>query len=318
MSILIESAALITSVQDQGRTGYLRFGMPHSGPMDWWALRAANQLVGNSPGAACLEIGMTSCVLRMTGEALVSVCGSGFNVCRNHERVPMWMSFLVRPGDQLRIEKIRGGNWAYLGVSGGIQSEMWLGSRSTYPRGSLGQYLQDGDQLPLSDLSPQGRLLAGRNLPVDLRPSYQEHPLLRVIDGPAQNRFTSASLADFFAKPYEVSTQSDRMGYRLVGMPLIHREGADIISRGMVMGEIQVPGDGQPIVMMADHPTAGGYTSLGAVARVDWPLLAQAQPGSAHIKFTRISVPEAQRALIKTINGMEAFENEQEDLWLNL
>lgn len=318
MSFRIKSAALITSIQDLGRNGYLRFGLPHSGPMDWWAFRAANLLVGNSANCACIEVGMTSCSLLIEKETLIAVCGMGYRLHRNQRQMPLWMGFLAQPGDHIMLEKCSGGNWVYLAVAGGIQSDIWLGSRSVYPRGKLGHHLQDGDQLPVERLSPQSRMLAGRCFPVSLRPTYSQKPILRVVNGPDLDRFQTEARKTFFEQPYQVSSQSDRMGYRLSGPPVLHQQRADIVSRGIAMGEIQVPGDGQPIVMMADHPTAGGYTSIGTIIKVDLPLLAQSQPYLAKIRFATVSVAEAQRLLADNLNDIDINLNEQEDLWLNL
>ena len=318
MSIRVESPALITTVQDSGRQGFLRFGVPPSGPMDWWAFLAANQLVGNSSVDACLEIGMTSCVLQMQSEAMAAVCGAGYRLYRGQDRMPLWMSFLLQPGDRLVFEKCPGGNWVYLALTGGIQSEVWLGSRSVYPRGKLGRTLQIDDQLDTKSLSKRSRLLAGQRFPDPLQPAYSQRPLLRVIMGPDEAHFEEASIKQFFNQTYQVSTQSDRMGYRLSGPSLRHIVGADVVSRGLAMGEIQVPGNGQPIVMMADHPTTGGYTVLGAVCKMDWPLLAQAQPDQAEIRFAPITVSEAQGSLITIIENFNSDPTEQEDLWLNL
>ena len=318
MSIRVESPALITSVQDSGRQGFLRFGLPHSGPMDWWAFLAANQLVGNSSDDACIEIGMSSCVLQIENEALAAVCGAGYNLYRGQDQMPLWMSFLLCPGDRLYFEKCPGGNWVYLALAGGIQSEAWMGSRSVYPRGKLGRTLQPDDQLAIEDLPKTSRLLAGQRFPDSLQPAYSQRPLLRMINGPDGQRFEEESLEQFFCRTYHVSIQSDRMGYRLHGPSLRHIGGADVVSRGLAMGEIQVPGNGQPIVMMADHPTAGGYTVLGSVCKTDWPLLAQAQPGQAKIRFSPITIPEAQRSLNAIIENFDSEHTEQEDLWLNL
>jgi allophanate hydrolase subunit 2 len=159
--------------------------------------------------------------------------------------------------------------------------------------------------------------MAGLTFPVRLQPSYSTQSVLRVIAGPETSRFTSESLADFYTQAYQVSTQSDRMGYRLDGPNIRHTGSADVVSRGMAMGEIQVPGSGQPIVMMADHPTTGGYTSLGAVARVDWPLLAQSSPGEAIIRFTRTTLQESQQQLTQLIHAIVNFQFDQEDQWIN-
>jgi antagonist of KipI len=318
MSMQIRSAAMLMSVQDAGRMGYLRYGLPHSGPMDWWAFRCANLLVGNRPGDACIEIGMSSCDIHMEKEALAAVCGAGYRLFLNQHEVPLWMSFLSQPGDQIRLEKCADGNWVYLAVAGGIRSIIWLGSRSVYPRGDLGCYLRDGDQLPFDRLSPQARMLSGRSFPRCLRPDYSQASLLSVLQGPDSLRFQPDSFRMFFQQTYHVSSQSDRMGYRLLGPPIMHRDDADIVSRGMVMGEIQVPGNGQPIVMMADHPTAGGYASIGTIAKADLPLLAQAQPEDASISFAPMDIADAQCVLLKIIDDLDSHLYAQEDSWLNL
>ena len=193
-----------------------------------------------------------------------------------------------------------------------------MGSRSVYPRGKLGRTLQAGDQLAVERLPQTSRLLAGQRIPVSRQPAYSQQPLLRVIMGPEEERFEEQSLEKFFSQTYQVSTQSDRMGYRLTGTSLRHIKGADVVSRGLAMGEIQVPGNGQPIVMMADHPTTGGYTVLGSVSKMDWPLLSQSQPGGAEIRFAPIEVPKAQRSLNKIIERLKSNQIEQEDLWRNL
>jgi len=318
MNIRVESPALFTTIQDGGRIGFLRFGLPHSGPMDWLAFRAANFLVGNPKDDACIEIGMTSCTIRVESEGLAAVCGAGYRLFHGQRPIPLWMSFLVHPGDELVFEKCSGGNWIYLAMAGGVQSQVWLGSRSVYPRGHLGSLLQAGDQMAVKALSPASRLLAGNRFPERLRPAYSQEIVLQVVEGPDLDRFEDEILEMFFRQPYQASTQSDRMGYRLRGPSLRHIDGADVVSRGLAMGEIQVPGNGQPIVMMADHPTTGGYSVVGAVRKLDWPLLAQCQPGQGEIRFTPTRAAEAQRSLNAKIRQIDSINDEQEDVWLNL
>ncbi len=318
MTVLVEEAALLMTVQDWGRHGYQRYGMPESGPMDWWAFRSANHLVGNQPDCACLEMGFSTAELVVGSEALMAVCGAGFQVYLNDNPAPLWMAFMAKQGDRLRFEKVLGGNWVYLAVSGGIQSSAWMGSRSVYPRAGLGMSLIVGDSLPLAACTAQARLLAGRSLPVSAQPAYQQDSYIGVIPGPHQERFTDRSVEVFFGQPFTLSTRSDRMGYRLLGPALSHQDGADIISQGMVTGQIQVPADGQPIVMMPDHPTTGGYTCLGTVAKVSLPLLAQTQPGEAQLRFHRIEVGDAQKALGEALQAIESAIIEEEDPWLFL
>lgn len=317
MSLLVRDAALFMSVQDLGRNDYLRYGLPHSGPMDWWAFRAANQLVGNEPGAPCVEIGMTSCAIGVEWSTLIAVCGTGYRLYRNQQSLPLWMSFLVKPGDQLVLEKTDGGNWVYLAVGGGVRSEEYLGSCSVYPRANLGWFLKEGDVLNTKPMTSAQRASAGQSWPGTLLPSYDKNPEVCVIPGPNLDRLEDGQ-GKFWSNFYKLTINSDRMGYRLEGPHIEHTAGADIVSRGMALGEIQVPADGQPIVMMADHPTTGGYTSIGVIVKVDLPLLAQAQPGTARVRFTKVDVVSAQDALIGLIRKMKEHDEESEDLWLSL
>lgn len=322
MTITVEKAALLMTIQDLGRFGSQRYGMPQSGPMDWCAFYGANLLVGNEPNAASIEIGFSSTVIFVEVSTLMAVCGAGFRLYVNDREMPLWMAVWVNQGDRLQIEQVGGGNWVYLAVAGGILSKMWLGSRSVYPRAGLGRLIQDGDRLPVG--VPTGvptdaaRLLAGHSIPFNARPVYQRDPVVRAIPGPHQDRFQPSSLALFWEQPFFVSPQSDRMGYRLSGPQLSHTQGADLISQGMVMGEIQVPVDGKPIVMMADRPTTGGYTSIATVARVDLPLFAQAQPGLSELRFTPIDVSAAQSSLAVFVDQLEAGVEIEEETWKKL
>ncbi len=316
MSLIVEQASGLMSVQDNGRTGYARFGLPESGPMDWWAHRAANRLVGNSPEAACLEIGFTDAVVRLDEDALLAVCGAGYQVRVNQRPVPLWGAFLARKDDRVVFEKITEGNWVYLSTAGGLDTMAWLGSRSVNPRAGLGRHQGDGDVLQMKSL-PLSRInLAGSILPEKFQPDYQENPVLRAIPGPHTDRFTPESLDGFWHSEFCLTSRSDRMGYRLAGEALDHAGGADLVSQGMVLGEIQVPGDGQPIVMMADHPTSGGYTCIATVARHDLPLLAQAPLGEGRIRFTATVPGEALKLLRDAVHQVDTGIQFPEEEWL--
>lgn len=315
MSLLVNEAALFMTIQDRGRWGFHRFGLPESGPMDWWAFQGVNHLVGNTTARACVEIGFSSAEMIAEEESLMSLCGCGFRTYLNGREIPLWMAFLVRAGDRLTIEKVDGGNWAYLAVQGGIRSQSWMGSRSVNFRAELGQMIQKGDRLPIGSMESASRQRSGRSLPTASRPGYNLNPLVHVIPGPHVARFDAASLKLFWEQPYTVSSRSDRMGYRLIGGPLVHTQGADLVSQGMLSGEIQVPGDGQPIVMMPDHPTTGGYTCIGTVTKFDLPLLAQAQPGESQIRFQPIEVSSAQNRLAEVLKHLNSPIEGQEDIW---
>jgi len=316
MTLLIQQPALMMTVQDGGRRGYQRYGMPPSGPMDWWAFRAANLLVGNAPEAACLEVGFSSAEMRLEGRALLAVCGTGFRLTLNHIEMPLWMAFLGRPGDVIRFEKTTGGNWAYLAVAGGIQSPEWMGSRSAYPSAGLGKPLAVGERLNMLTLTGGGVMFAGREIPQAQQPAYAAEPSIGVIPGPHLDRFAQGSWEAFLAGTYQVSPQSNRMGYRLTGPSLAHHSGADLVSQPVVMGAIQVPGSGQPMVMLADHPTSGGYTIIATVARTDLPLLVQVEPGRGALRFTAVDLHAAQQAWIGVIEALDSIELDQEELWI--
>lgn len=318
MILTIQQASMLMSIQDGGRFGYQRFGMPESGPMDWWAFWAANRLVGNHPGAACVEVGLSDSEFLVEGRALLAAAGVGYRLWVNGRELPLWMAFVAKTGDRVRFQKIFGGNWVYLAVSGGIQSTVWMGSHSTFPAAGLGKKLAEGDRLPLALSAGEQAALAGHAVPRTKRPAYAKIVALRVIPGPHQERFTRSSREKFWESSYSVSTQSDRMGYRLEGAPLTHINGADLVSQGMALGEIQVPGDGRPIVMMPDHPTTGGYTCIGTVARVDLPLLAQLEPGRGTLHFEPCEIHEAQSAWGAAHEKIDSAAQCQEDLWLGL
>ena len=318
MTLVVELPALMMTVQDQGRFGYQRFGMPESGPMDWWAFGAANALVGNNATCACLEVGVSSAAVRIEMDAMMALCGVGYHLSVNGKALPLWMAFRARKGDLIKMEKIPGGSWVYLSVAGGFLSQVWMGSRSYYLRAGLGCPLDTGDHLAFSPQAGRDSWRAGNTIPEKFRPGYHEHPQLRVVLGLHQSRFPPESFQTFLDEAYELSNQSDRMGYRLDGPKINHLNGADLVSQGMALGEIQVPADGQPIVMMPDHPTTGGYTCIGTVASVDMPLLAQAQPGVSRLRFSRIEVAEARAALINVSQQLETAVKKEEEPWLNL
>lgn len=319
MTLRVEQAPLMLTVQDGGRVQYLRFGLPKSGPMDRWAHQAANGLVGNAPETACLELGFSTAVLLAEVDAVLAVTGAGFRLTLNARPLPLWMNFYARAGDRIVLEKVTGGNWAYLAAAGGMMTQSWLGSRSTYARGGLGQPLAAGERIPIGNSASRVRAFAIRSLPEKSRPMYSvDELILRVIPGPHHQRFTREALELFTRQGYLLSTRSDRMGYRLQGAALQHRDGPDLASQGMALGEIQVPGDGQPIVMMPDHPTTGGYTCIGTVIGVDLPLLAQAQPEWTMIHFEWTDVYAAQSLYRETLLQIDKGIQSEEVDWLYL
>ncbi len=274
---------LLTTVQDGGRVGYLRYGFPPSGPLDRVAFQAANSLVGNVPTAAGLEITLIGPTLRATHTCLVAVCGAEFALWIGSLPVPTWHACLLRAGQSLHFGERRSGARAYLAVSGGLALPEFLGSQATYLPGRCGgldgRALLAGDRLPC--YPPPGGLLerAGQAWPRADRPAYTATPTLRVRLGPQDDAFTPDALHTFLTSAYTLTSTSDRMGARLQGTPLAHRSAQEIVSDGVVAGSVQVPPSGQPIIMLADHQTTGGYPKIAVVIQADLPLLAQCVPG---------------------------------------
>ncbi|OXM85308.1 biotin-dependent carboxyltransferase family protein [Paenibacillus rigui] len=318
MTIEVLKAGLFTTVQDQGRFGYRGVGVVTSGAMDGFALRAANLLVANAPDAAALELTLTGATLAFHRDALVALCGAELDARAAEAGPPLpgWRPVLVRSGTVLRLGSARRGARAYLAVAGGCAVPAVLGSRSTHVRSRLGGFagraLQPGDRLQAGPPSASGARLAARlaaaspeaaiapaawAIAPGARPPYAEHPAVRVLRGREAESFAGGSLQSFLSTPYAVAPQSDRMGYRLQGERLELREPLEMISETVTMGTVQVPPDGQPIVLMADAQTTGGYPRIAQLAAVDLPLAAQVRPGGT-LRFSEITLEEAQALFV--------------------
>ena len=300
MSLAVVEPGFFTTVQDLGRRGYQRFGVPISGAMDRFALAAANILVGNSPGAAGLEATLVGPALQAQYDCLVAAAGSGGTGLEVEGRLlPPWMAIYVRRGWTVRLVCRPQGGWSYLAISGGLDVPSVMGSRSTYVRGGFGGHggraLQPGDALPLGAPLTDIISLAGRSLPEAYRPAYRDAPRLAVLPGPQQSAFTGKGLTAFLGSAYRIRPDSDRMGYRLQGASVPHQGGADILSQGLVTGAVQVPASGQPMIALSDCQATGGYTQVAVVATADLPLLAQCPCDSGELRFYPITLEEAQQ-----------------------
>ncbi len=294
---VVEAGGLIT-VQDQGRVGWRRYGVPVSGPMDGLAFAAANMLLDNPPEAAAVEVGGGDIVLRAQADCVIAVTGAGYRVTVNSWEYPLWGSYFVRGGWMIRLEKDGPGMWGYVALAGGIEAASVLGSRSTYLRGHFGgvegRTLQVGDELRGAESRHSLMELAGRTMAVDARPAYAAEPTVEIRPGPQREDFAKESWQTLLSSVYRVTPASDRMGYRLEGAALRHRGRADLASEGMTVGSIQAPADGAPIVMMADCATTGGYPKIGCLIRADLPLIAQCRPGRDEVRFRETTVEAAQ------------------------
>ena len=308
MSLEVIEANGLATIQDAGRIDWRRFGVPTSGPMDMFAFRAANALAGNTATSAVIEIGLGDIIFRALRDCVISVAGVGYALSIYIWDFPLWSSYYVRSGWTIRLNKPDTGMWAYLAIAGGVQAQPILGSRSTYLRGHFGglngTQLQVGDILRSEPPSRSLNELAARSLSAEALPAYSDNLVVDVILGPQEKYFTNESMSTFMEQEYSVSATSDRMGYRLEGAKLTHRNKVELISEGMAMGTIQVPSSGQPIVMMADCPTTGGYPKIATIASADLPLFAQCVPNKSRIRFQETSVAKAQKKYRMLINKL--------------
>jgi KipI family sensor histidine kinase inhibitor len=308
----------LTTVQDLGRRGHEGIGVPVAGAMDPFALRAANLLVGNPPGAAGLEITVAGPTLRATRECIIAVGGADLGLRVNGQQLPPWMSAYVRQGWIIEFSGRRSGCRSYLAVAGGISLPPVMGSQSTYLLGNFGglegRAIQVGDILPVAPVHGGDHLAsrAGRRLPESLLPAYSDQQVLSAIPGPQDDMFSAEGLDAFFGGEYRVSLTADRMGYRLQGPDVPYQDQGvkapgGIISDGLPLGAVQIPPNKQPIVMMADRQTTGGYAKIAVIASADIPLLAQCLPGKSSVRFERISVKAAQRRYRRFMGDLERW-----------
>ena len=296
--ILVLDPGPLTLVQDLGRFGSQALGVPPSGAADPDSLRTANLLVGNQPGEACLECTLRGPRLEFKGPAAFSVCGARVSARLNERPVSMWETQYASFGDILSVGSAEAGLRIYLAFSGGLDVPRVLGSRSTYARAGFGGWegraLRDGDRIPLRP-GPESRTRPSLCVPEEERPDYPSDIIVRALPSHELDRFSPESVERFFRDPFTVSPKSDRMGCRLDGMPLTHTRGADIVSSGVLTGTVQVPGDGLPIVLLADRQTTGGYTRIAHVIRADLSKLGQVRPGD-RVRFSRVALDEARKA----------------------
>jgi antagonist of KipI len=291
----VEKPGLLTTVQDLGRPGHRKFGVPPSGAMDRFALAAANRLVGNPETAAGLECALTGPTLLALQPCLVAVTGADFTPTIDGAEIPSWTGVYLPAGERLSFAGRRWGARCYIAVAGGLGGSRWLGSLSTYllveKGGHEGRTLESGDSLRLAGPAPRP-LIAGRHLSRRLQPAYGREPALATLPGPHFTRLARTSRTAAWKSTFEVSRDADRMGFRLQG-PQLEGGGRELLSIGLTAGAVQLPIGGQPILLMADHQTAGGYPVILGVSRAALPLAAQLLPGD-RLSFQEVSVAAAQ------------------------
>ena len=299
----------LTAIQDIGRSGYQQFGVPTSGALDNYAYRISNLLVGNAEEAAALEITLFGCQLRALRETMIAITGADLAVTVNGAPAPVWESLSLKQGDVLSFPRLGSGCRAYLAVAGGIAIPKVMKSASTYTKAGIGGFggrpLQKGDILQANQGATFVKVV---RVPSEYIPVYRNQVEIRVIPGPQDDLFTEEGISTFLNSDYTVSAQADRMGYRLEGPRIQHREGADIISDGIPLGAVQVPGDGLPIILLVDRQTTGGYTKIATTISVDIPRIAQAKPGDK-INFKKVDEEQAVALLKKYEQQMETIKS---------
>lgn len=297
-----------TTVQDAGRHGFQAYGVSVSGPMDRLAYILANRLVDNRDGEAALEITLKGPELLFEREMVFAVTGADLAPELDGRSVPQWTSVLARAGSRLRFGVRRSGARSYLALAGGVDVPLVWGSRSTHVMsrigGMKGRALVAGDRLAVGVVAPNARAMPERRVPENLRPIYRSPAPLRVLPGPHLSAFEPQALRVLTGGTYRLSSRSDRMGARLMGPRLVHAKPTQWISDGTAMGALQVPADEQPILLLADRQTTGGYPQLAVVISADWPLAGQLAPGDA-VQFTVTTPGDARAALLAQRNEVD-------------
>jgi biotin-dependent carboxylase-like uncharacterized protein len=308
MAIKVRQPGLLTTVQDTGRFGEYALGMPPSGAMDIFSYQVGNYLVGNEEGAAGLEITYFGPELEFTEGAVIAVTGAEMPPKINGEEAPSWETLEVGEGDVLSFDYLKNGARSYLAVAGGIDVPLFMHSRSTYTLiglgGHEGRALQEGDELGIGE-HPNGGSQVGKRVADDHIPAYSKETDLRVIIGLASYRLTKESLDEFLTTTWTVTPDADRVGYRYRGgaLKFVEREQpagagsdpANVVDFGYPIGSIQVPGGVEPIVLMNDAVTGGGYATIGTVISADRDKLAQTKTNDK-TQFRSVGLEEALKA----------------------
>ena len=314
MSITVLNPGLLTTIQDQGRIGYQQFGVSVSGVMDPRSASLANILVGNDEKEAVLECTMMGPHLQFNQANCIAITGGDLMPTLDGKPIPNYTAVKVEAGQVLKFTMPKTGCRAFIAFAGGLDIPEVMGSRSTYMKAKIGGV--EGRKLAKDDVigfrAPKAELknMNFRSMASEFVP--RKEYTVRVVLGPQDDYFTDAGIQTFLSEVYSVTAEFDRMGCRLEGAVIQHKEGGDIISDGIAFGAIQVPSSGQPIIMLGDRQTTGGYTKIANVISADFRILAQLKQGDK-VRFEKVSVKAAQdalltqRAALKTIrNALEA------------
>jgi antagonist of KipI len=319
MSVIVERAGFLTTVQDLGRAGHRQSGVSVGGALDSNALKVANLLVGNEPEAAGLEVSLGNVRLRFGDDRLIAWCGGAFEVRNGEKEILPGHAALLREGQELRMTAAAKGARAWFAISGGIDVAPVLGSRSTDLRSGFGGFkgraLRDGDILDLlgeSQIAARVRKklpasgIANWSAPQEWANTAPAHPYLRIVIGADQLRFEVNARDAFVHETFTVAQDSDRMGVRLLGPGLMRLEQRDLLSEAVAPGTIQVPPSGQPILLLGDCQTIGGYPKIAHVITVDLAAAAQLVPGD-EVRFAEVSLADAHQLLIQRERELARF-----------
>jgi biotin-dependent carboxylase-like uncharacterized protein len=321
MAIRVRQPGLLSTVQDTGRFGEYAIGMPPSGAMDVFSYQVGNYLVGNEEGAAGLEITYFGSDLEFTEAAVIAVTGAEMPPKINGEEAPTWEALEVAEGDVLSFDYLRNGARSYLAVAGGIDVPVFMHSRSTYTLiglgGHEGRALQEGDELEVGEAPRNAEGQVGKRVDDDHIPTYSSETELRVIIGLASYRITEESMEEFLSTTWTVTPDADRVGYRYRGgeLKFVEREQpagagsdpANVVDFGYPIGSIQVPGGVEPIVLMNDAVTGGGYATIGTVISADRDRLAQTKTNDK-TRFRSVGLDEALEARKQRRQQMEEIK----------
>ncbi|HZS18002.1 MAG TPA: biotin-dependent carboxyltransferase family protein [Candidatus Udaeobacter sp.] len=313
MSVLVERAGFLSSVQDLGRTGFRQFGVSPGGALDLFALRIANLLAGNDDDAAGLEITLGGLQLRFENDRLVAWCGGDFDVRLGSKVIPPGHTAYVGAGEQLKFGHPKTGCRCWLAISDGVDVPITLESRSTDLRAGFGGWhgrvLRDGDVVPLRKARELLALESGISswtAPHEWVSPAKVEPVLRIVRGVDWHRFGASALHFLTSKAFTVLPDSDRMGVRLDGPELRRINEGDLISEAVVAGTIQVPPSGKPILLLGDCQTIGGYPKIAHVITVDLGVAAQLRAGD-HVRFAEVSLADAHALIVERERQLELF-----------
>ena len=309
-SIDVMNGGILTTIQDSGRYGYQELGIPTSGVMDDYNYRLANILVGNNLDEAVLEMTYFGPTLKFNEDLTLAITGSDMNPKINGTAVPMFETIKVKAGDTLQFGKVNEGVRGYIAFGGSIDVPLVNGSKSTHIKtkmgGMSGRALKAKDTLDVK----KSKEKTMRRIPEKYLPKFNHCNVLRVVLGPQDDYFTEKGIHDLCKSGgYQVTKDFDRMGIRLKGTAIEHKETADIISDGTNFGSIQVPANGQPIILVADRQTTGGYTKIANVITPDLPKLAQVS-FLDKILFQEVTIEEAQKLTLDYRNKFETIKKE--------